>query len=552
MKRLTLLEQQQKIKKMFSYIPGNTITENDEMFYSDTEEEMNEIAPLAVAGWALTAAWAGYEIWKWADNTWGSKTLGTRLKAATDPGTWEEITNSMKQTSIKLGEDISGKLKVMSSSEAGQLADFLYEAMDGGGTDEEEIREAMDKMSSFMDLAYVSDKFGTREGYTLWGWLDDELSQSYFKTYVAQPMSSKPLLIWDGKQYNSLETWAGELSKLVDDKSAQPKKDDQNKKTIINALKGKKGACMVEYLEDAVVAYTKKGVPYLVYEDGEVKLWIYSNGRFADAKTGKMGTVQNCDEIVTESVESILNLNWVLGSLTEQFKIIYDDDKENIVTIRDKEVVTEPVDDAAGEETEKEVVTKKSKWTLYRSTPDKEAVSVGHYNKDVDSVVKQIQKILGIKEDGYYGKNSKKAVMDWQKENGVKVDGSVGPETWAKMSSTTEVAGEEAVDPVVEKKIEAEVIKVVQDVKQNKVDVPTARVKLVKDVLESDGNKKMQKNYCQNLIAFEAGMLKSNMDKSTDLKALGRCYDNHNFGAGGVSRKVRKAYGLKTSKNNLG
>ena len=184
--------------KMFSYSPGMTISENDEQ-YSEETTQVNEIAPLAAIGWGLTAAWAGYEIWKWATNTWGAKTLGPRLKAATDPGTWEEITNSMKQTSIKLGEDISGKLKVMSSSDAGQLADFLYNAMDGAGTDEEEIREAMDKMSSFMDLAYVADKFGTREGYTLWGWLDDELSQSYFKTYVMQPMSSKPLLIWDGK-----------------------------------------------------------------------------------------------------------------------------------------------------------------------------------------------------------------------------------------------------------------------------------------------------------------------------------------------------------------
>ena len=550
MKRQALLEQQQKIKKMFSYIPGNTITENDEMFYSETEEDMNEVAPLAVAGWAVTAAWAGYEIWKWADNTWGSKKDSTRIKVSTDPSTWGNIVKSMKKTSIALGEDISDKMQVLSDSNADTLADYLYNAMDGAGTYENQIRKALDKMGSFTDLAKVAYKFGTREGYTLWGWLDDELSQSYFTTYVVQPMQSKPLLVWDGKQYNNLEEWAVELTKLVDDKAAQPKKDDQNKKTIINALKGKKGSCMEEYLADTVIGYTPKGVPYLIYEDGETKLWVYSNGRFVDAKTNKMGTIQNCDEIVTESVDSILNLNWVLGSLTEQFKVIYDDDKENVVTIKDKEVVTEPVDDSAGEETEK--VTKKSKWTLYSSTPDKTPVSVGHYNKDVDSVVKQIQKILGIKEDGYYGKNTKKAVIDWQKENGVKVDGSVGPETWAKMSSTTEVAGEKAVDPVVEKKIEAEVTKVVQDVQQNKVDVPTARVKLVKDVLESDGNKKMQKNYCQNLIAFEAGMLKSNMDKSTDLKALGRCYDNHNFGMGGVSRTVRKSYGLKTSKNNLG
>jgi len=548
MKKQQLLEQQEKIMKMFSYSPGMTISENDEQ-YSEETTQVNEIAPLAAIGWGLTAAWAGYEIWKWATNTWGAKTLGPRLKAATDPGTWEEITNSMKQTSIKLGEDISGKLKVMSSSDAGQLADFLYNAMDGAGTDEEEIREAMDKMSSFMDLAYVADKFGTREGYTLWGWLDDELSQSYFKTYVMQPMSSKPLLIWDGKQYNSLEKWAAELSKLVDDKSAQPKNDDQNKKTIINALKGKKGSCMEEYLANAVIGSTKKGVPFLKYTEGGVELNVFANGRFIDVKTNKMGTIQNCDEVVTESVSSILNLNWVLGSLTEQFKVVYDDDKENVVTIKDKEVVK--TDDTGGEEVEKEVVTK-SKWTKYTGDPTKDVVKMMHYNKDANSVIKQIQKAIGAKEDGYYGNNTKKAVMGWQKENGLKVDGSIGPESWAKITtSTDEVGGETTVDTAVEKAIETEASKVVQQVQQKKINVPTAREKLMKDVLESQGNKKMQKNYCQNLIAFEAGMLKSNMEKATNLKALGACYDDHNFGAGGMSRKVRKSYNLKTSGNNI-
>ena len=42
------------------------------------------------------------------------------------------------------------------------------------------------------------------------------------------------------------------------------------------------------------------------------------------------------------------------------------------------------------------------------------------------------------------------------------------------------------------------------------------------------------------------------MDRTTDLKGLGRCFDNHNFGWGGISKKVRKAYNLKTSGNNLG
>ena len=39
------------------------------------------------------------------------------------------------------------------------------------------------------------------------------------------------------------------------------------------------------------------------------------------------------------------------------------------------------------------------------------------------------------------------------------------------------------------------------------------------------------------------------MKKAENLRALKTCYDNHNFGMGGNSRRVRKSYGLKTSRN---
>ena len=554
MKKQQLLEQQEKIMKMFSYKPGMTISENDE-HYQENVEQINEIAPLAAVGWGLTAVWAGYEIWKWADNAWGEKSTTKRIKWATQPGTWDSLNKRIKKTSIALGEDISGQLKIISRREAGKLAETLYDAMYGGGTKEDQIRKVMDKCSSFMDLARISDRFGERAGwpgtgsrYDLWYWIDDELSQSDYEWSVYDPMKSKPLLIWNDTQFNDFEKWAVELTELIAEKEAQPKKDDQNKKTIINALKGKKGACMEEYLKDAVIGATPKGVPFLKYTDGDVELNVFANGRFFDVKTSKMGTIQNCEEVVTESVDSILNLNWVLGSLTEQFKVIYDDDKENIVTIKDKEVTQ---DETGGEEVEKTVEPVKPKWTLYTGDPTNkdEFVKEWHFNKDAGSIIKQIQKILGIKEDGYYGKNTKKAVMDYQKKNGLKVDGAVGVETWTKMNEKTEVAGEELT--VKDKTdVEKEVVKVVQDVQQNKVNVPTRREEIQTEVLGAQGNKKMQKNYCKNLIAFEAGMLKSNMEKATDLKALSTCYNEYNFNAiGDNSRKVRKAYNLKKSGN---
>tara|TARA_R110000824_G_scaffold219490_3_gene406437 strand:- start:3432 stop:5126 length:1695 start_codon:yes stop_codon:yes gene_type:complete len=564
MKRRALLEQQEKIKKMFSYKPGQTITENDKTYNKKWLKPINEIAPAVVAGavgWGLTAVWAGYEIWKWGVNTWGSKTVSTRLRAAGNPDTWPAIQSSIKKTSIALGEDISGKLQVRSDKDCRTIADYLYQAMDGPGTYENNIRKGMDLCSTYMDLAKVANEYGVRENYTLYGWLDDELSQTYFDTYVVSPMQSKPLLVWDGKQYNDLETWAVELTKLVKDKEAQPGKDDARKNTIINSLAGKKGECMREYFKDAVVKYDVNDEPYLEFVDGDTTLSVFPNGRFM--KDGEMGTIQKCEEdVVTESVKDILKLDWVLGgSLSEQLKIIMDKDKTKVITIRDKEIVDTggEVDDEvdAGQPKSGDPVKSKPKWTLYTAVPtENEPVTYMrqmHYNKAADSNVRKVQVAIGAKDDGMYGKDTKAAVMKWQKENGLKVDGVIGPESWAKITETetVETGGEttEVVDNVAEKVIEKKVTEYVNIPKEN---VPTEREGLEKLVFDTEGNKKMQKNNCQNLIAFERGMLRSNMAKATDLKALGRCYDNHNFGWGGISKKVRKAYKLKTSKNNLG
>ena len=112
MKKQQLLEQQEKIMKMFSYTAGMTISENDEQ-YKEKTTQINEIAPLAAVGWGLTAVWAGYEIWKWATNAFGAKDIVKKLMGALDKNTWPKIAKSMKQTSIKLGEDISDRLQII-------------------------------------------------------------------------------------------------------------------------------------------------------------------------------------------------------------------------------------------------------------------------------------------------------------------------------------------------------------------------------------------------------------------------------------------------------
>ena len=47
--------------------------------------------------------------------------------------------------------------------------------------------------------------------------------------------------------------------------------------------------------------------------------------------------------------------------------------------------------------------------------------------------VKEIQKLLGLKDDGQYGVGTQKAVIAFQKENKIKIDGVVGVQTYGKM-----------------------------------------------------------------------------------------------------------------------
>jgi len=48
-------------------------------------------------------------------------------------------------------------------------------------------------------------------------------------------------------------------------------------------------------------------------------------------------------------------------------------------------------------------------------------------------MVKKMQKVLGLKEDGDFGPGTEKAVKAWQTKNGLTADGVVGPKSLAKM-----------------------------------------------------------------------------------------------------------------------
>ena len=89
-----------------------------------------------------------------------------------------------------------------SASEAKKMANDLNAAFDYTfGTDEDKIGDTFADMGSFMDLARVSYEYGDRPDGDLAYELDDELSQSDFKTYVSNNMKRKPLAIFDGTSF---------------------------------------------------------------------------------------------------------------------------------------------------------------------------------------------------------------------------------------------------------------------------------------------------------------------------------------------------------------
>ncbi len=53
-----------------------------------------------------------------------------------------------------------------------------------------------------------------------------------------------------------------------------------------------------------------------------------------------------------------------------------------------------------------------------------------HYSEDI---AKQLQRAVGVNDDGVLGENTARAVAAWQAQNGIEVDGKIGPTTYARL-----------------------------------------------------------------------------------------------------------------------
>lgn len=83
-----------------------------------------------------------------------------------------------KEYEKDLNEDIKGGSVTLSSARAKQIADSIYTAVKGFGTDEEAIYSALMNIKTNADFQYVVQKFGIRDDETMIQWLTGDLSSS--------------------------------------------------------------------------------------------------------------------------------------------------------------------------------------------------------------------------------------------------------------------------------------------------------------------------------------------------------------------------------------
>jgi hypothetical protein len=112
----------------------------------------------------------------------------------------KQLSGLIKQTGVNIqtGSEL-GALQTQgvnpnySATQYSIWADTLQTAMGSwyDGTDEDSIKSVMDKMLNNADVLKLNQAFGTREGYTLSGWLRYELSDSYVDYYVNAPLRNK-------------------------------------------------------------------------------------------------------------------------------------------------------------------------------------------------------------------------------------------------------------------------------------------------------------------------------------------------------------------------
>ena len=448
-------------------------------------------------------------------------------------------------------------LDLLDTNTTQELATRFYEATEvyGGGvnlgTDEDAVYKLIKSCETVVGLAQVAEEYQATYGNNLGEVIIDEMKEDKSELNKVFSIAQRlPLLSFNGQEVRDFTA----LKKLIAD--GKKKKDEENKNKYapdfsLITINGEDLAFDYEMTMEAKAKFDEyiKNTKYINKWSPEflaaqaiaktsrqpIEVGYPGDGR-------KVVEVEVEDEFATESRKRKLGLTE--GS-------VKGDGSGNIVNKK-----TDPeknTDDNTDKDKDGNTDSKtKSSGSSWKKAPDSEPtkgdkstfVSKGHYNKNEGSVVKRIQKALGIKEDGLYGPGTKAAVEKYQKENGLTVDGVVGADTWAKMNVSGGKEGDTGKEEVTNADSQE-----MDKITKEKEGADKGTITSQMDQLKKAISEQPTKEACKELIATARAGLKVGV-RLTDTSSLAQCYNSYNFyAANDGSRKVRKAYNLKGKGN---
>lgn len=90
---------------------------------------------------------------------------------------FKEATQNQAETAAL---EAQGMTLSYSKNEYEGMANKLYVAMDGWGTDEDAILEVFERINNDLDFLELDSAFGSKDGYSMLEWLQGDISQYYF------------------------------------------------------------------------------------------------------------------------------------------------------------------------------------------------------------------------------------------------------------------------------------------------------------------------------------------------------------------------------------
>jgi len=516
-------------------------------------------AALGGAAGAIMSSWSkDVELQAGAEEKW---TLGM------DSDLWSEFHD------VVVKEEKLDGLEEMSSSTAEGIADELYDAMYGGGTDEDAVYDAFMEIDSIVNLSKVNDEFGTKKGAwnplgtfsgNLKEWVEDELTSGE-ENRVKNIIGKMPLLIYDGKRIETVMDWE-ELVKT----EQGPTEEEEKTKEFAELWKAY--PCVLKTAADNQADWSDdfKQVTITI---GEGRARFSNTGKYrykgpqSDGKVTPVGTFScSGDELSFEDEEELTivsegrRLSSILRkpkrqAIQEQNDITFGD-----MTLKfEKQVETETDTDDGKDTDDGGKPKKETSWltacSLAAVVKGKCVIRKGHKGDSVRAVQSILQSKYGTDTDGKYGPITEEDVRKYQKAKGLYETGIVDQDTAIVMTGGK--GGDKTKETIVTKTEDVATDRDEEIVNMVAYDLENTSTETINRqivALNTEVLKQPTKQKCIQLIGSAAAGCKAGI-KTADHNSLKQCYNSYNFGVltkvgrTGQSRRVKKCYGLKGKGN---